>query len=206
VVARGIGARLLAGALLTGLIVAGLWQAGVLFAPSTVTSDEVTVSPPDTSIDTPNPNKLTVGLREGQLAPDFEFSAYDGSRQRLSDYRGKAVFLNFWATWCGPCRVELVDMETTLRQYGERGLVVLAVNNGESFERGSAFISDLGVELTAFAYDPDSAIVSRFDVRGMPTSYFIDRDGVITRTLALQVSLKAMQTNVEEALAGYSAN
>jgi peroxiredoxin len=206
VLAPGFGSRLVAGATITALIVLALWQAGVLFAPTTVTKDEVTVSPPDASIETPNPTGRTVGLQEGQLAPDFEFSAYDGSRQRLSDYRGKAVFLNFWATWCGPCRVELVDMETTLRQYGERGLVVLAVNNGESFERGSEFISDLGVELTAFAYDPDTSIVSRFDVRGMPTSFFIDRDGVITRTLALQVSLKAMQGNVEEALAGYRPN
>ena len=201
---RGTSLRALTGAVVIGVLLAGLWQLGVLFAPDNATSDSITVSPPDTSVSAPNPTGLSVGLEEGNLAPDFEFSDYDGSRRKLSDYRGQAVFLNFWATWCGPCRVELVDMETTLRRYGPEGLVVVGVNNGESFERGLNFIRDLGIELSAFAYDPDTAIVSRYAVHGMPTSYFIDRDGVITRRIALQVSLKAMTASVEEALAGYT--
>jgi len=202
-VAKQAASRALAGALVIGLIILGLWQAGVLFAPSQETNESVTVLPPDTSVEAPNPRGLTVGLREGNLAPNFEFSAYDGSRQKLSDYRGRAVFLNFWATWCGPCRAELVDMEATLRQYAGRELAILGVNNGETYARGESYIREIGVELTAFVYDPDAAIVSQYGLLGMPTSYFIDRDGIITRTISGQVSLKSMQSNIDEALAGY---
>ena len=177
----------------------------MLFSPSAATSESVSVQPPDTSLETSNPRGLKVGLEEGNLAPDFEFSAYDGTRQRLSDYRGRAVFLNFWATWCGPCRVELVDMETMLREFGAQDLAVLAINNGESFSRGDTFIKDLGVELSAFAYDPDTAIVQLFGVRGMPTSYFIDREGVITLARDGQVSPRSMRANIDAALAGHKA-
>jgi cytochrome c biogenesis protein CcmG/thiol:disulfide interchange protein DsbE len=94
-------------------------------------------------------------------------------------------------------------MEAVLRQYESRSLTILGVNNGENFERGRRYLDDLGISLTAFAYDPEAAIVRKYAVQGMPTSYFIDADGVITRVFAGAISQRVMQSAVEEAIIGW---
>jgi thiol-disulfide isomerase/thioredoxin len=122
---------------------------------------------------------------------------------RLSDFRGRPVFLNFWATWCGPCRAEMPAMEVLLRQHSGEDLAVLGVNNGERIEAAQRFLERLDVKLTEFAYDPEAAIAQRYAVRGMPTSYFIDADGVITGVYASALSPALMEEAVAEAIAGY---
>jgi len=72
--------------------------------------------------------------RQGFPAPDFEGTTLDGEAIRLRDLRGHAVVLNFWATWCGPCRFEMPAIERVAKAYAERGLVVLLINQGESPE------------------------------------------------------------------------
>jgi peroxiredoxin len=200
---------MIAGAVVAGVVLIALWQAGGLFSSK---SDAIlpgkpalALRPADTSFLPPNPRGLDIGLDEGDLAPDFEFSAFDGQRRKLSDFRGQAVFLNFWATWCGPCRVELPDMEAVLRNHAGDRLAVVGVNSGESFSRAEAYIRDLGVELTALAFDPRQDIVKRYAVNGLPVSYFIDRDGVITRVSTGQLSRRVMESAVAEALAGYAS-
>jgi thiol-disulfide isomerase/thioredoxin len=114
------------------------------------------------------------------------------------------VFLNFWATWCGPCRYELPDMETLLGENGDR-LAVIAVNNGEDFGRARSYIDGLGVKLTAFAYDPKQDVVKLYGLYGMPTSFFIDQRGVITRVYPGQISLAIMRTAASEAIGASGA-
>ncbi|HEY4685757.1 MAG TPA: redoxin domain-containing protein, partial [Dehalococcoidia bacterium] len=126
---RGSLARLAAAGLVVGLGLAGLWQAGVLFQSDEATTtgargEIVSLEEADASIETPNALGLSVGLRQGDLAPDFEFSAFDGRRLRLSDFRGRPVLLNFWATWCIPCKRELPAMEALLRRHEADGLAV----------------------------------------------------------------------------------
>src|SRR5688572_8985946 len=103
--------RVLAASLIVGLALGGLWQAGVIF-PETVRETAHDLQPARVDLDTPNVPGRAPGLGEGDIAPDFEFSTFDGGRQRLSDLRGQAVMLNFWATWCLPCRTEMPDMQT----------------------------------------------------------------------------------------------
>jgi thiol-disulfide isomerase/thioredoxin len=194
---------------IVGLALVALSEAGVLFndsntLPSAPQQAALNLGPANTEVDTPNARGLTVGLKEGQLAPDFEFSSYDGERHRLSDYRGRAVFLNFWATWCGPCRVELPDMQALLRDYPD-DLAVIAVNNGEPYAPAQRYLDQIGVQLTAFAHDPGTAIVRLYGLFGMPTSYFIDREGVITRVHTGQLSPNVMRSAVQEALAATGA-
>lgn len=195
-------------ALGVGLIV--LWQIGVFSSAgdAEIADDAgrvVQLQPADVSVDTVALAGLSVGLREGDVAPDFEFSAFDGTRMRLSDFRGRPVFLNFWATWCGPCRAELPAMEVKLREHSSDALAVLGVNTGERIETAERFLGKLDVELTAYAYDPAGAVAGRYSVPGMPTSYFIDADGVITGVYALALSDSLMEDAIVQAIAGYGA-
>lgn len=187
-------------AVAVGIGAVALWLGGVFSSGAQVTSDASTPVQPAAILETANLEGLDVGLREGNLAPDFEFSAFDGRRMKLSDFRGGAVLLNFWATWCIPCRAELPDMETLLHRYQDRGLAVIAVNNGESFAPADRFLRRLEVQLTAFAYDSRQSVVGRYDVYGMPMSYFIDARGVITRVVAGPLTPGIMETGVREAL------
>jgi thiol-disulfide isomerase/thioredoxin len=190
-----------------GVGVLVLWQAGIIF-----TSDKASITdasgqtvellPADASLDTVVVEGRSVGLREGNVAPDFEFSAFDGQRLRLSEFRGRPVLVNFWASWCGPCRAEMPDIEVILREHAADGLAVIAVNNGERIQAAQRFLERLNVEFTAFAYDPAADIVRRYQIPGMPTSYFIDADGVITGVYAIALSQTLLREAVQKAIAG----
>ena len=202
--------RLVAAGAIVAVAIIGLWQAGILFP-----EDEATVTTPDgtakvfaavTDVDTPVFEDKSVGLGEGQLAPDFEFSTFDGERMRLSDLRGRPIFLNFWASWCGPCRKEMPNMQTMIEKYGgANNLVVLAVNNGESLTRAQSFLENIEVELSEYGYDPTAQVVRRYNVAGLPVSYFIDADGVITRVINGELSFNVMESSVLEVIAGHRA-
>jgi thiol-disulfide isomerase/thioredoxin len=199
--------RLIAAAVILVIGVVALWQAGIIFSsddPVITDGDTTThLQAADTSIDTTAPVGRKVGLDQGDVAPDFEFSAFDGQRLKLSDFRGRPVFLNFWATWCQPCKRELPDMDELLREYTDEGLAVIAVNNGERFEPARKFMDeDMGVNLTAIGYDPNQDVVSRYNVVGMPTSIFIDANGVITQVVRGELRRVDMQANIELAIKG----
>ncbi|HXH21162.1 MAG TPA: TlpA disulfide reductase family protein [Dehalococcoidia bacterium] len=179
--------RLAFGAAAVAALLGLLWALGLLSpaATSTATTGVRPLAlPPDTNIETPRAGSLAVGLRPGELAPDFAFSGYLGERQRLSDFRGRMVVLNFWASWCSPCRAEMADLQAALSRYGPDRLAVLAVNNGESYSTGLAFLEREGIALTAFAVDTSGDIAERYRVRGMPSTYFIDCRGVVVAAIA----------------------
>jgi len=194
-----------------GIGLAVLWQAGVFSGAGdaeTTGSDGQTVQllPADVSIDTAVTPGASVGLREGDVAPDFEVSSFEGERMRLSDFRGQPVLLNFWASWCGPCRAELPVMEVKLREHAADGLVILGVNNGERIETAERFLERLDVKLTAYAYDPGADIARRYSLLGMPTSFFIDAGGVITAVFASALNGSMMEDAILQAIAGYEAS
>ena len=184
--------------MVVGVVLLGLWQAGGLFQ-----SEKGAVAPDvqaaDASIETPAVDGRSVGLREGNLAPNFEFSDFDGARTRLSDYRGRVVLVNFWATWCIPCKAELPDLDTLLQRYGDQRLAVLALNYGESFDVADRFITGLDVRLTAFGYDPEQAVARRYGIEGLPVTYFVDEHGVIARVIIGQLTPALMEAGVAAA-------
>jgi len=198
------GLTRLAGAVVAiGLGVLVLWQAGVLFRPEAeVSTPEVSLQAADAGLTTAVSGGLSVGPEEGKLAPDFEFSAFDGRRLRLSEFRGRPVLLNFWASWCGPCRIELPDMQDLLHKYEPQGLAVIAVNKGEKFAPADRFLNRLKVQLTAFGYDPEQDVANRYGVQGLPHSFFIDSRGVIVRVVTGQLTKTLMENGAQEALAG----
>jgi peroxiredoxin len=116
----------------------------------------------------------------GYLAPDFALPDLAGRTVRLSDFRGrKAVFLNFWATWCPPCRAEMPTMERAYQAYRDRGLEILAVSvDTGPKDRVAAFTQELKLTFPALL-DPDMAILYAYRIPGLPGSVLIDRRGVI---------------------------
>ncbi|MEO0565890.1 MAG: cytochrome c biogenesis protein/redoxin, partial [Chloroflexota bacterium] len=114
---------------------------------ATVTDDALvdTVAQPQT-ITGAAANNATIGLSVGQIAPDFTTTTPDGDAISLSDYRGDIVLLNFWATWCGPCRIEMPEFQEAYDTHREDGFTILAVNNQESPEQVIPFVEQL--ELT----------------------------------------------------------
>ena len=114
----------------------------------------------------------------GKPAPEFALSDPDGRAHSLSDFRGQVVWLNFWATWCGPCRRELPDIQRLADEFSAGGLVVLAVNMGESANKARAFWDELDLEL-AILLDANGDVTEQYRARGLPTNFFIDEDGVL---------------------------
>lgn len=111
------------------------------------------------------------------IAPDFSLITLEGSEGALSDHLGKAVLVNFWATWCPPCRAEMPLIQEFADLYGD-DLVVLAVNVGESEGEIRAFVEEYGFTLT-FLVDPANEVSQLYRVRGYPTSIFIDSEGMV---------------------------
>ena len=151
---------------LFGGIALGLWYL--------LSQDAAAISPGVIS----NPENLQVAPRAGSRAPDFELTALDGKVVRLSELRGRAVLINFWATWCGPCRIEMPDIQEQYETHTP-DLVVLAINMDESPELVAPFVNELGLTFPILL-DPGGKVNRElYTVRGYPSSYFVDKDGVI---------------------------
>jgi len=109
-------------------------------------------------------------------APGFRLTDADGAPRTLEGFRGSVVLLNFWATWCIPCRDEMPAMERLHRAYRERGLTVLGVNFKESAREVRAFLEKLGVSFGTML-DMDGAVSGMYRVRGLPVTFLVDREG-----------------------------
>lgn len=109
-------------------------------------------------------------------AHDFGLPTPDGTLLRLGDFRGKVVFLDFWASWCPACREEMAGMERLYREFKDRGFVILAVDLQESRETVRAFTKELGLTFPA-VLDSDGKVSDRYRVRFIPTTYLVGRNG-----------------------------
>ena len=111
----------------------------------------------------------------GAMAPDFTLWDLQGKEASLRDLRGQVVLLNFWATWCGPCREE---MPTIQERYNVGGFALFAINFDESGETVQGHMNELGIDIPVLL-DPGGKVQELYRLRGYPTSFFIDQDGVI---------------------------
>ncbi len=115
----------------------------------------------------------------GKAAPDFSLTLFDGRTVRLSDFRGKVVFLNFWASWCPPCRAEARLLEQAWQRHKDQGIVFLGVDMQDTEEAARGFIREFGVTYMN-GRDPNNRIAIDYGVYGIPETFFIDKDGQIT--------------------------
>jgi peroxiredoxin len=114
----------------------------------------------------------------GEQAPAFALRDTEGKVHTLSDYEGQVVWVNFWATWCGPCRRELPDIQRLADEFAGQGLVVLAVNQEESAGKALGFWEELDLRLPILL-DSDADVSAQYRLRGLPDNFFIDRDGTL---------------------------
>ena len=115
---------------------------------------------------------------EQPAAPDFSIKDIDGAVHTLSAYRGKVVIVNFWATWCPPCREEMPSMERAWQKLRQEDIVMLAVNVGEDEDTIFQFTASYPVEFPLLL-DRESAVIGNWPVRGLPTTFVIDPQGKI---------------------------
>jgi peroxiredoxin len=118
------------------------------------------------------------GFEVGKQARDLTLKTLDGGQSSLSDYRGKVVVLNFWATWCPPCRAELPDFEQAHRDRQGDGLVVLGINTEEPAVVVRAFVEDIGLTFPILL-DETGQVAREYRAAGLPMTLVIDREGLI---------------------------
>jgi thiol-disulfide isomerase/thioredoxin len=112
---------------------------------------------------------------------NFSTTLVNGNTISLKDLAGKVIFLNFWATWCGPCRMEMPSMEALYRRFKDQGFEILAVDVQENQKDVAAFMNELGLSFPA-ALDAKGDIAAIYAIEAFPTTYIIDRNGrIITR-------------------------
>jgi thiol-disulfide isomerase/thioredoxin len=111
-------------------------------------------------------------------APDFSIDSLDGEQVTLSDFRGKVIFLNFWATWCGPCRMEVQDIDELHETLKDEDFAVMAIDIQEKEKRVRSYMEGEGIDFPVYL-DRDGRVAVEYAVSGIPTTYIIDPDGII---------------------------
>lgn len=114
----------------------------------------------------------------GNPAPAFTLTTLEGNELQLADLHGQAVVLNFWASWCGPCRAEMPELEQAFQEYREQGLIVLGVNQGEDPATVRGFLQQLGLSFPV-VLDQQLQVSQLYHVNSLPSTFFIDRNGII---------------------------
>src|SRR5450755_1622951 len=142
-----------------------------------------------------------VGNINGRLAPDFDLASLDGKRVKLSDFRGKAVLLNFWATWCAPCKEEMPWFVDLQKKYAGDGLVVVGVAMDDSdASKIAEFTGEMGVNYPVLL-GTDKVSDDYGNVDFLPTSFYIDRDGKFVGKGVGLLGRKEVEDNIQKALA-----
>jgi peroxiredoxin len=115
-------------------------------------------------------------LPEGTVAPDFALSDTDGNQHQLSDYRGKPVIINFWATWCPPCREEIPSMNRAWQVLEQEGIAMLAIDMGEDEDTIFIFTADYPADFPILL-DRSGEVTEEWPVKGLPTTFVVAPDG-----------------------------
>lgn len=137
----------------------------------------------------------------GKPAPDFSLILFDGTQVRLSDFRSRVVFLNFWASWCPPCRAEARLLEAAWRHYRDQSVVFLGVNIQDREASARQFLEEFGITYPN-GRDPQNRIAIDYGVYGLPETFFISPDGLITYKHIGAIESDLLVLKIEKALQG----
>ncbi|NPV56742.1 MAG: TlpA family protein disulfide reductase [Anaerolineae bacterium] len=136
------------------------------------------------AIGNPPSVETNIAAKEGFAAPPFELMTLSGDATNLKDLNGHTVILNFWTSWCPPCKAEMQAMQNIQNRYREQGVIVLAVNvtSQDNLNDVKSFITELDISLS-IPLDIDGSIAEAYRVQAFPSTYFIDTDGVIRKII-----------------------
>lgn len=155
----------------------------------------------DGSEPTNSPQQLTepadIGIQEGNLAPDFQLQTMNGETVKLSDFKGKKVILNFWATWCPPCRAEMPHLEKFYEDHQEN-VVVLAVNLTKTEKKPNevkAFVEEFGLTFPT-VMDIKGEVSDMYQIFAYPTSYMVDSQGIIQEIFKGAINYEVMEKSI----------
>ncbi|HEY2420131.1 MAG TPA: TlpA disulfide reductase family protein [Neobacillus sp.] len=145
-------------------------------------------------------SSITVGINQGDIAPDFELSTPDGESLKLSDFRGQKVIVNMWATWCPPCRVEMPDMQKFYEKYKDENATIIAVNmtsSEKSLDSIPNFLDEFGITFPV-VLDEHNKVGEIYQVYALPTSLIIDSKGIIQQKISGPMNYEMMEKFVSE--------
>jgi thiol-disulfide isomerase/thioredoxin len=138
---------------------------------------------------------------EGEPAPDVTYLTFDGQRAALSDYRGRPVVVNFWASWCPPCITEMPAFETVKQDLGDE-VAFLGIDVQETAEEGQRFLDETVDVTWDLGRDPEGTLVQRLGGVGMPTTVLIDADGVVQEIHTGELSEAELASLIDDKLLG----
>jgi cytochrome c biogenesis protein CcmG, thiol:disulfide interchange protein DsbE len=136
-------------------------------------------------------------VRVGREAPDFTLPDLDGNQIALSDFRGEVVLINFWATWCPPCRVEMPDMEAVYREHKQDGFEILGVDQREPKDLVEEFVTERGFSWI-FLLDEDFDVSREYSATSIPRSILVDRDGTVVHIWTGTLSRSTLEHQLAE--------
>ncbi len=149
-------------------------------APTAPAPTPATPQPPVPPITQP---VISVGTQIGNLAPDFQLETLDGQSVSLSGLKGNPVLLNFWATWCPPCKFEMPFLQQVHDSWSDKGLVLLTIDIGESPATVQEFMNKLNLTMMV-PMDIERKVAKDYGITVIPTTFFIDRNGIIRQKVA----------------------
>jgi len=145
-------------------------------------------------------NKEVVVLNKGEAAPAFTLQTLDGNQASLADYKGKVVLLNFWATWCEPCRDEMPALQQAYDKYKEQGLVVVAANLDENNITIKGFINQYQLNFPILIDKGREVALDRYKVGPIPTTFIIDKNGVLQSIEQTPLTLMMIEDKIKPLL------
>ncbi len=130
------------------------------------------------AVDTTVQDFSTIPAKVDLPVPQFTLTSLDGATVSLSDYQGKVVLVNLWATWCPPCREEMPALQAFYEEYQANGFILIAIDQGETLKEVDPFVGEFGLTFPVWL-DPASMAGAEFNTMNLPSSYVIDRSGRI---------------------------
>ena len=131
-----------------------------------------------------------------QYAPEFEMESFNSAASiSLADFEGQGVVLNFWASWCHPCREEMPALESAWQKYKDQGIVLVGVNSSDNEEQTLAFLEEYGVSYPNGS-DLNSEVSQLYQIQGLPTTWFIAGDGSVAKIVFGPLDLEALDAAI----------